>query len=157
MRKEILHTFIAMDDRKAARKILHSIFGERRRKKGRQIMLCVEDIFPRSRRMFACLQNKRKNVVKFLIFLPRIVLVVIYEPLLSRLPFEEEILLSHLRERRNKNAVLSYISLCIVSRKFLVQTHVCENLTLLLKTAMEKILLTRIFLLMTRMNEMRKK
>lgn len=89
MRKEILHTFIAMDDRKAARKISHSIW-DKKKEKGRQITLCVEDSFPRSDRMFACLQNKRKNVVKFLIFLSQIVLGVIYEPLLSRLPLKKK-------------------------------------------------------------------
>ena len=130
MREEILYTFIAMDDRKAARKILHSIFRNKTTEKGRQIILFFEDSLPRSGRMFACLQNKRKNAVKFLIFFSRIVLGVIYVSLLSLLPFKEDFL-SQLWERRNKNAVLSYVTPYIVSRKFLVETCGCENLILL--------------------------
>lgn len=95
--KEISYTFIAMDDRKAARKILHSIFRNKTTEKGRQIILFFEESLRRSGRMFACLQNKRKNAVKFLIFFSRIVLGVIYVPLLSLLPFKEDFFIASLR------------------------------------------------------------
>lgn len=88
--------------------------------------------------MFACLQNKRKNAVKFLILISRIVLGVIYVPLLSLLPLDfREKFCCRIFGRCYKKCCVIVRHSYIVSRKFVVQTHGCENLISLFKIALE--------------------
>jgi hypothetical protein len=90
-------------------------------------------------------EEQKEERLKFLIFFPRMVLGVIYVPLLSLLPFKKKFVISSPSAAIKKNCFILHHS-HIVSRKFVVQTHCCENLISFLKTALEKISFQIIFI-----------